>query len=100
MVETHLMCFTTKFIEDPQQDSLMGGITLACQYLFNGKTCFAHCSTFITGRPDHPRLTMRIDEKPKPGTLAAPDQEFYTQVVLAAPRTRIQIVTSSIHLPL
>lgn len=78
----------------------MSRVSVACQYLFNGKTRFAHCSTFVAGRPDDRRLIARIDDKPKPGTLTAPDQEFHAQVVLATPRTGIQIVTFSIHLAL
>ena len=76
----------------------VGGISVACQYLFNGKTRFAYRSTFITGRPNHPRLTTRIDEKPKPGTLAAPDQEFHAQVLLATPPPGIRVVTYSSHI--
>ena len=75
----------------------MGSVSVAFQYLFNGRTRFAHCPTFVTGRPDHPRLTTRIDEKPKPCTLAAPDKKFHAQVVLAPPRPGIQVVTYSIH---
>jgi len=54
MVEAQLVFFTTtKIARDAWQVSLMSRVPLACQYLFIGKTRFAHCSTFIAGRPDH-----------------------------------------------
>jgi len=88
---------STELIEDIGKCAPSSTWDSTCQYLFNGKTRFVHCSTFITGCPDHPRLTTRIDEKPKPSTLTAPGQECHGQVCLVTPRTGIQDVTYSIH---